>query len=69
MYLPLDLIEGHPLRKEYSSLLRKYDPAKQIVALFLTPPGRVSAYRGGLPPERLAPPEAYKRIGGVLNSH
>jgi hypothetical protein len=48
IYLPLDLLEGHPLMKEYSNLVRCYDPTKQIVALFLTPPGRVSAYRGWL---------------------
>jgi hypothetical protein len=32
MYLPLDLIECHPLMKEYSNMLRSYDPTKQIVA-------------------------------------
>ena len=56
LYLPLDSIEGHPLMQEYSKLLRSYDPTKQIVAVFLTPPVHVSAYCGGLDPHRAGTP-------------
>jgi len=69
IYLPLDLIEGDPLVKEYSNLLRSYDPTKQIIALFLTAPDCVNAYCGGLTAERVAPPDAYKRIRALLNSN
>ena len=47
--------------KEYANLVEGHDPTKQIEELFLTPPGRVSAYRGGLIPERATPPECYKK--------
>ena len=48
-------------------MIKSYDPSEELVALCLTPPARVSAYRGGLSPERLAPPEAYKRAGHLLH--
>jgi hypothetical protein len=54
--------------KEYSNLVKGYDPEKQIIAVFLTPPDSVSAYCGGLTPERVAPPEAYKRFAWALGS-
>jgi hypothetical protein len=67
IYMPLASFGGHPLLKEYSNLIESYDPTKQIVALFLTPPSCVSAYCGGLTPERLVPPEAYRKVRRVLN--
>jgi hypothetical protein len=67
IYLPLETLEGHPLMKEYANMLRSYDPTRQVVALFLTPPDCVSGYCGGLTPECLSPPEAYKRFKGVFN--
>jgi hypothetical protein len=69
IFLPLDSIADHPLMKEYANLTRSYDPMKQIVAIFLTPPAYVSAYVGGLTPERISPPEAYKKFGFALNQN
>jgi hypothetical protein len=67
VYLPLDLIEGEPLMTEYSTLLTSYDPTKQMVAMFLTPPSLVSAYCGPSTPDLVAPPEAHERIGAAPN--
>ena len=69
IYVPLDLIAGHSLMKEYAEMISSYDPTKQIVAMFLTPPAHVSAYVGGLTPERIAPPEAYRKFGWELNEN
>jgi hypothetical protein len=55
--------------KDYAELTRSYDPKKQIVAIFLTPQAYVSAYVGGLTPERIAPPEAYRKFGWALNEN
>ena len=69
IYLPIDLVVGHPLMKEYAEMTRSYDPMKQIVAIFLTPPDYVSAYVGGLTPERISPPEVYKKFGFALKQN
>jgi hypothetical protein len=69
IYLPLEVIEGDPLVQGQSKLVRYYDPTRQIVALFLTPPDWVNGYCGGPPPERVMPPECYKKMGDLPDSN
>jgi hypothetical protein len=67
IYLPLEAFEDAPLVKEYCDFVKQYDPTKQLVAIFLIPPDTVSAYSGGLSPERVAPPEAFRRFGHAFD--
>lgn len=69
VYLPLKDFEGAPFAKECCDFMNEYDPMEQIVAVFLTPPNTVSGYYSGLTPERIAPPEAFKRFGYTLHSN
>jgi hypothetical protein len=66
IYMSLGCIEDLPMREELD-MIKSYDPKEEVVALFLTPPANISAYRGGLAPERMSPPEAYRRFRHVLN--
>lgn len=65
-YLPIEVFETSPAMKEYRALVESYDPKRQVVLILLTPPEHLSAYVGGLTPERLGPPEAYQKLGALL---
>ena len=64
-YVPLKMLSGDPLMAPFARFVKEYDPSTEIVAVFLEPPCRVSAYRGGIP-ERGAPPECFEKIKPAL---
>lgn len=51
MYMPLEILRLQLHLEDYIDLVRLYTPTMDLVAIFLTPPDRVSAYRGTLAPE------------------
>jgi hypothetical protein len=63
-YEPWENMEDNPMEPIFSDIFCSYDPEKQIIAVFLTPPNQVHTYCGPLNTDRVTPPEAYEAIVG-----
>ena len=68
IYLPLEIIQGHPLTKELAMFVEEYDPNNEVVVIFLRRPDSVNAFKGAIP-ERGTPPQLYERLKAVLRQN
>ena len=58
VFVPLTMLTDSPVVHEYAALVQNYDPRREVVIIFLSPPCSVSAYTGTLV-GRNSPPQAY----------
>ena len=65
IFVPLEMLTNNLLGHEYAEFVRKYDPRREVVIIFLGVTGSVSAYKGNVPC-RATPPEAYRRMDSIL---
>jgi hypothetical protein len=65
VYMPLEVMKANPLLSDLARLAEEYDPDREVVVIFLRPPGSVTAYRGGLS-ERGTPREMYERLKPIM---